>query len=545
MDTLLQDLRYGFRQLTRSKAVSLAAVVCIAIGVGANTTIFSVVDAVLLRPIPGVGDATGLVEMGRMHPDEDPMDTLSYPTWRDVIEGTRGSVEIGLWTFSPVSLSGEGDPEVALGYSVTPSYFSVLGLRPAAGRFFTEQEGRIEAAESLAVISHGLWQRRFAGADGVVGSTVRVNGTPATVIGVAPEGFSGHLSVIGGDVWVPLGMRASGLPDRETLSGRFNSFLLGIGRLAPGVSLESAQAAGSAAMANVVREFPRLEGTDVGIAPLGSLPAFVQFIATLFLSVLMVVVGLVLMIACINVAGMLLGRGVLRQREIAVRLAVGAGRGRVVRQLLTESLLLFACGGSLGVLGAVWTTRLLSAMNPPTPPPFEFTFDPGLDARVLGFSLVLTLLTGLLFGLGPALRTTRPDLVGALKDATGSGRRRTRLRGLLVASQVAMTVLLLVASGLFLRALVSARTIDPGFNPDGVITMSLDLDLHGYGIDEGKRFFRDLREELAATPGVQTSSVAALLPLGLPANISFGGVNVEGFEPPAGSSSWNGSLNIV
>jgi len=545
MDTLLQDLRSGFRQLSRTKALSVAAVLCIAIGVGANTTIFSVVNAILLRPIPGVSDSTGLLELGRSQPGEDPMDTLSYLTWRDIIAGTEDQVEIGLWTFAPLALSGDGEPEVVLGFSVTPSYFSVLGLEASRGRFFNQQEGRVEDAQPLAVISHGLWQRRYGGGDDVVGRTVRINGTLATIVGVAPEGFTGHLSVVGGDVWVPLGMRASGLTDQATLDGRFNNFVLAIGRLQPGATLESAQAAGAAVMTNLVAEYPRMEGMSVGMAPLGSLPGFIQFMATLFLSALMVVVGLVLMIACINVAGMLLSRGALRQREIAVRLAIGAGRGRVVRQLLTESLLLFALGGGLGVLAAFWATGLMAALNPPTPPPFVFTFDLALDQRVLAFSLLLTLGTGLIFGLGPALRTTRPDLVPALKDESMGGRRRSRLRGMLVAGQVAMTVLLLVAAGLFLRALVSARGIDPGFNPDGVTTMTLNLDLHGYDEQAGKRFFRELRAELAATPGVETSSVAAILPLGLPVNIGFGGVNVEGFEPPTDERAWDAGVNIV
>jgi predicted permease len=545
MDTFLQDLRFGVRQLGRAKVVFVAAVLCIAIGVGANTTIFSVVNAILLRPIPGVADSDGLVEMGRAQPGEPAMDTLSYPVWRDLIEGTRDELEIGVWTFAPLALSGDGEPEVVAGYSVTPSYFSVLGLQPARGRFFSQQEGRAETAESVAVISHGLWLRRYGGDDDIVGRTVRINGTPATVVGVAPEGFGGHLTVIRGDAWVPIGMRAPGLADAETLEGRFNNFLLGIGRLRPGVSLAAAQAAGSAVMSGLAEEFPQLETMGVGMAPLGALPGFVQSLVTLFLSALMVVVGLVLMIACVNVAGMLLSRGALRRREIAVRLALGAGRGRVVRQLLTENLLLFVVGGGIGVLGAYWATGLLSALNPPTPPPMVFSFDLAVDQRVLGFSLLLTLVTGVVFGLGPALRSTRPELVPALKDEATGGRRRTRVRALLVSGQVAMTVLLLVAAGLFLRALVNARSIDPGFNPDGVITMSIDLDLHGYDEDEGKRFFRDLRAELATIPGVEASSVAALLPLGLPSSISYGGVNVEGFEPPPNDSSWEANLNLI
>jgi len=545
MDTLLQDLRFGARQLTRTRALSAAAILCIAIGVAANTTIFSVVNTILLRPIPGVADSTGLLEVGRAQEGEPPGDTLSYPNWRDIIEATRDQVEIGLWTFVPLALSGDGEPEVVLGLSVTPSYFSVLGVQPERGRFFSEQNGAAETAEPVAVISHGLWQRRFGGADDVVGRPVRVNGTTATIVGVTPEGFGGHLSILGADAWVPLGMRASGLADQEMLQGRFNNFLLGIGRLRPDATLESAQAAGVAAMAAVAEEFPRLEGLSVGMAPLRSLPAFIQTVATIFLGALMVVVGLVLMIACINVAGMLLSRGALRQREIAVRLAIGAGRARLVRQLLTESLLLFVAGGGLGVLAAWWGTALLSALNAPTPPPFAFNFDFGLDLRVLGFALALTFLTGMIFGLGPALRATRPDLVPALKVEASGDRRRTRVRALLVAGQMAMTVLLLVAAGLFLRALVSARNIDPGFDPDGVITMSLDLELHGYDEEGGLRFLSDARSEIAALPGVEAVSAAALLPLGLPASMSFGGVNVEGFEPPVNESSWDADLNVV
>jgi predicted permease len=545
MDTILQDVRYGIRQLARNRALTAAAVLCIAIGVGANTTIFSVVNAVLLRPIPGVSDSAGLLEMGRAQAGENPMDTLSYPTWRDLIDGARDEVDIALWNPVAVSLSGVGETAVELGFVVTPSYFSVLGVQPAAGRFFTEDETPVAAAEPLIVISHGLWQRRYGSDGGVVGREVRLNGEPATIVGVAPRGFGGHLSVLNAGVWVPLGMRAPGLPTQEDLGGRNNSFLLGIGRLRPGVSIAAARAAGEAVMAGVVAEFPRLEGMNVGMTPLGSLPSFVQSLVSVFLAAMMVVVGLVLMIACINVAGMLLARGAARRKEIAVRQALGAGRNRLVRQLLTESLLLFVCGGVLGLLLSAWTTSLLAALRPPTPPPFVFSFDLAIDRAVLAFTSLLTLATGVLFGLGPALRSTRPDLVAALKDDRGAGHRRSRLRGALVTGQVAITVLLLIASGLFLRALISARNIDTGFDPNGVVTMSLDLELHGYNAESGLRFYQELGRRLEQTPGIEAASVAALLPLGLPSSIGFGGVNVEGVEPPPNDISWDADLNVV
>jgi len=545
MDTIVQDIRYGIRQFTRNRALAAAAVVCIAIGVGANTTIFSVVNAVLLRPIPGVSDGAGLLEMGRAQVGENLFDTLSYPIWRDVIEGTREQAEIGLWTPQALALSGDEEARVETGFLVTPGYFTVLGVEPALGRFFAEDEAALGDPASLAVISHGLWQRRYGADPGVVGRAVRVNGEPATIIGVASRGFGGHLSVLDADVWVPLGMRAPGLPTPEDLGGRGNHFLLGIGRLRPGVSLAAARAAGSAAMAGMREEFPRLEGMDVGMAPLGSLPGFIRTSVSVFLAALMVVVGLVLMIACINVAGMLQARGVARRKEIAVRLAMGAGRGRLVRQLLTEGLLLFACGGALGLLASAWATSLLGTLRPPTPPPFVFSFDLGIDRTVLAFTSILTLATGVLFGLGPALRSTRPELVRALKDDRGAGHRRSRLRGAMVAGQVAITVLLLIASGLFLRALISARNIDTGFDPDGVVTMSLDLDLHGYDGEAGLRFYRELRQRLERTPGIEAASVAALLPLGLPSSIGFGGVNVEGVEPPANDISWDADFNVV
>jgi predicted permease len=264
------------------------------------------------------------------------------------------------------------------------------------------------------------------------------------------------------------------------------------------------------------------------------------------MTVLMMVAGLVLMIACVNVAGVLLARSMTRLKETAVRQALGAGRGRLVRQHLTESLMLFALGGVAGLLLATWLASLLAAFDPPTPPPFNLTFDLSLDGRVLLFTLLVSLVTGLLFGLGPALRASRPDLVTALKDEVGGSTvRRPRTRGLLVAGQMALTLILLLCAGLLLRALNQAQAVDMGFNPDGVISMTVSLDLHGYDEGSGQEFYRAIRERLDGLGDVEVATLARLMPLGIPARVGFGGVNVEGFDPPPQGDSWDADVNVV
>ena len=543
MEALLQDIRYALRQLARSPVFLATALLCIAIGVGANTTIFSVFNALLLRPVPGIQAVHELVEVGR--DVGAAADSLPYPTWRDLQESAE-TVEIALYKSEAIAVSSGAEPEVVLGDIVTGNYFRVLGVAAAEGRFFAPGETSVADPQSVVVISHELFQRRFGADRAIVGSQIHVNSRSMTVIGVTSPGFRGHTPVLPVDIWVPLGLAVPGLPTQRQLSGEQNQFLVGVGRLASGRSAAEASAELNGLMAAMVSDRPFLEDTGVAVLPLENLPGFAHTVVQLFVSVLMVVVGLVLLIACINVAGMLMVRSSGRSREMAIRQALGAGRGRILRQLLTETILLFLIGGGLGVLASVWATRALTAFEPPSPRPFVVTFDLGLDERVLLFSLVLTFVTALIFGLGPALRTSWTSLVPSLKEARpGRSLRRSRLRSVLIAGQMAMTLLLLVGAGLFLRSLAKAQAIDPGFDPAGVEVVSFDLQLHGYAEDAGGPFYARLREAVAATPGVSAAGLTRLLPLGFPSTTSFGGVNVEGVAPPAGQSSYAAPLNIV
>jgi predicted permease len=546
MEILFRDIRHGLRQLRRSRGVTAVAVLCIALGVGANTAIFSLVNAMLLRPIAGVAEPGELVEVGRNSPPSTEMDTFSYPSFRELDAAAAGAVELAGWTFSSIALSGDGDPEVLLGMSVTADYFSVLGLEPTVGRFFSTEETPIPGSPALAVISHGLWERRFGRDAGIVGRSVRVNGQPTTVVGVAPRGFQGHLAVLHVDAWVPLGMAGAGLRSPETLRDWRSHMLLAIGRLASGVSLPAARASLAASYDQIAAEHPEVREESVGVEALGTVPTALSGGITFFMAVLMMVAGLVLLIACVNVAGVLLARSMSRLEETAIRQALGAGRGRLIRQHLTESVLLFALGGIAGVFLAAWLGSLLAAFDPPTPPPFNLTFDLGLDGRVLTFSLLITLFTGLLFGLWPALRSTHHDLVVALKDETGGGTaRRSRARGVLVAGQVMLTLVLLLSAGLLLRSLQEAQAVDMGFEPDGVVAMTMSLDLHGYDEESGRRFYRTLQERLSAMGDIEVASLARLMPLGMPARVGFGGVSVEGFDPPPHADSWDADVNVV
>jgi len=546
MESLIRDIRHGVRQLRSAPGITAVAVLCIALGVGANTAIFSLVNAILLRPIAGVTDPGELVEVGRNQPPSTEMDTFSYPSFRELDQAADGIVDLAGWTFSSIALSGENEPEVILGMSVTAEYFTVLGLEPARGRFFTAEETPIPGSPALAVISHGLWMRRFGGDPTILGRTLRINGEPAAVIGVAPPGFSGHLAVLSVDAWVPLGMTGAGLTSRDTLADWRSHMLLAIGRLAPGVSVPAARAALGSAYERIAAEHAEVREESVGVEALGTIPTALRGGITLFMAVLMMVAGLVLLIACVNVAGVLLARSMTRLKETAVRQALGAGRGRLIRQHLTESLLLFVLGGAAGLLLAAWLASLLAAFDPPTPPPFNLTFDLSLDGRVLFFTLLVTLMTGLLFGLGPALRASRPDLVTALKDEVGGGTvRRSRARGFLVAGQMALTLVLLLCAGLLLRALNEAQAVDMGFSPDGVVSMTVSLDLHGYEESSGQEFYRVIRERLDALGEVEVAALARLMPLGIPARVGFGGVNVEDFDPPPHGDSWDADVNVV
>jgi len=543
-DSFISDLRYATRRLAASPGFTLAAAMCVALGISANTAIFSLADALLLRPLPGVTDPGALLEVGRSQ-DGSGSDTFAFPTLTALSESTR-TVDLAGWTFTPLALGGDTAPEGLMGLLVTDNYFDVLEAPMQLGRGFAPGESGTVGSAPLIVISDRIWQNRYEADPEIVGREVRVNGVVATVIGVTAPGFAGSVAVIRADAWIPFGMTAGGFRDEDDLTGWRNNMILGVARLHEGESVATAGQELDGLMTALVAEHgDSLRGQGVVVHALGGLPVDLTGPVRLFMAVLMVVVAVVLAVACVSVAGMLLARSLARGREVAVRLALGARRSRLVRQLLTESALLVALGGVLGVVGGFVATRAIRAVDLPIPPPFNLALSPTVDLRVLGFALLATVAAGLFAGLGPALRASRPDLVRALKSDSGFDRSRLFGRRALIAVQVGMTVVLVVVAGLFLRALGQAGSIDVGFEPDGVYALGLDSDLTGLPPEAAAELLNQVVSSSRAVPGVDSATLADILPLGMPSNMGFGGLTVSGHEPPAGESAFAASVNII
>jgi len=529
--------------LLKTPGFTLVAVLSLAIGIGANTTIFSLVNGLLLRPLPGIARPQQLVDIHATD-QRSSYHTFSYPDYEYFRDHSQAFD--GLFAFGgvPLSLNAGAQPERAFGLLVSGNYFDVLGVRPAQGRFFTLEEDRTPSTHPVAVVSYGMWQGKFAADASLVGQTVALNGHTFTIIGIAPKDFRGTWVGLTPDVWVPLMMQREARPGGDQL-GRNTRWVQLSGRLKDGVAIGQAQSEMSALAAQIARAFPesnRDQGVDVQRA--STVPGEVRGMLVGFMSLLMGFVALVLLIACANVAGLLLARASARRKEIAIRMAMGASRSRIVRQLLTESVLLFLIGGALGVIAAFWATDLLQAFKPPAEAPLSFDFS--VDHRVLLFTLLVSLITGILFGLAPALATSKPDVVPALKAGTpGSvgASHRSRTRNLFVIAQVAVSLVLLVAAGLFLRSLQNASAINIGFRPENVQLVSFDLRTQGYDKTKGQGFYRQLVERVAALPGVEAVSLASMIPLN--GNTRMEGINVVGFEPPEGSSTFQIDVNTV
>ena len=542
LETCLQDARYALRLLRRSPLFAITAALSLAIGIGANTTIFSLVNALLVRPLPGLDQPARLVDVGRTQEGKG-FDTVSSPNYRDIRE--RASTLSGLYAYGvepqPMSLGGQGDAERIYGTVVTANYFTVLGTRPALGRLLVEADDRADAAHAVAVISHDLWARRFTADPAVIGQTIPVNGHPFMIVGVAPSGFQGT-TLLKADLWAPMSALSQAMPRIDTgiLKQRRSTWLVMGGRLQDGVSIAQASAELQAIGAQLEREYPEENrGKNYKAAASAIVPGQVTVIAG-FLGLLMAIVGLVLLIACVNVAGMLLARAVARRREIAVRVAIGAGRGRLVRQLLTETTILFMVGAIGGLLLTRWLTALLLAVLPQLPVPIGVEL--GVDWRVLSFAVLVSFVAALLSGLAPALQASRADLVPALKtEGLDGGPSRLRLRNAFVVGQVTMSLMLVIAAGLFLRALQHAADIQPGFDQSKVDVVSLDLSLAGYKAETAAPFVRDLLERTRALPGVESATAAVDLPLD-GGRMGFGALGVPGRTPPRGtefSADWN------
>jgi predicted permease len=526
MESLLADLRFALRTLRKRPGFTLVAVLSLALGIGANSIIFSLVNAMLLRT-PAVADPGRVVALftkDALNPALGLRPT-SHLNWKDYREQARSfSGILGYdWAGMSVVVSG-GEASIVVGQLVSENYFDLLGVRAARGRTFTPEEGGRPGGHPVAVLSYHFWQQQMGGDPAAVGRTLLLNGTPFTVVGVAPKDFTGIESAMQPELWVPMAMNRQIKRDPEFnwYEGRLarrGVFIWALGRLKPGVTVAAAQAEMTSLARHLQQEFPNdNKGRTVVLVPLGQATVQPQVRAGLVNGMLLLgsIVGLVLLIACANVANLLLVRASARRREIAIRLAQGARRGRLVRQLLTESLVLALLAGACGLLLVAWARRPLLAFLPALPFGVTASLDLGIDARVLGFTLAVSLATGLVFGLVPALQSSRPELVGDLKSQVAAARRGGRgmgLRGALVAGQVALSLLALVAAGLFLRSLAAAQKIDPGFDSRRLLSMSFDAGLYGLDQAHGEQLFERVRQGVRPLPGVAAMALAQFGPL--------------------------------
>ena len=521
IETLFQDLRYGARVLTKHKGFTVVAVLTLALGIGANTAIFSVVNAVLLKPLP-FPNSERLVTIRRVDPrGGNVLGLNSYPNFTDYRDRAQGLQHVAAYTDTYAWLGADNEPERIEEVYASSDLFDVLGLQPAMGRVFTAEEDK-PGARIVAVLSDGFWRRRFGSDPGVVGREIVLDGDKTTVLGVMPPGFDFPITQKASDVWVPLGSSAYG----ETLKNRRANNHAIIASLRPNVSIQQAQAELDAINNQLATQYPEANaGSGVRIADMQR--DLVGDVRPALL-VLLVSVGFVLMIACVNVANLLLARAATQVREIALRTALGASRGRVIRQMVTESLLLSTAGGGLGLVVAFCVMPLLIAINPGNIPRVS---EIHVDRRVLIFTLSVSILTGLFFGLVPALKVSRLDLNDMLKEggrSSAGSLGRTRMRTLLVVSEIALSLVLLVGAGLLIRSFVALLATPPGYDPSRVLTAILEVPPSEHTAPE--LFFQQVAERVRALPGVEAAGVTSLLPL-TPAdsNIEF---RIEGRPAP-------------
>ena len=528
MDRLKQDLIVAFRRLRQSPGFTAAAILTLALGIGANTTIFTAVNTLVFRPLP-VEKPSELVFLNTAGKIEIP--TMSYPNYRDFRDRNDVLAELMVYRISPISFSrGGGNNVRSWGYLVSGNYFDGLGVDALLGRVLHPDDDRKKGGHPVVVLGYGFWKKRFAGDAGVVGNTVKLNGLDYTIVGVTRPGFFGTEVIFTPDMFVPMAMEAQIEPGNDWLDrrGTENSFVMG--RLKPGVTKARAEAGLNVIAAQLGREFPKEnEGIKIVLSPPGMFGNFMRGTIVSFGAVLMGVAGMVLLIACVNLASLLLARASDRRREIAIRLALGANRSQLIRQLLTESLVLSIAGGVAGLLLATWLTELFAAWRPPIDIPVIPTL--AIDRSVVIFAGLVSMLTGLVFGLAPALQSTRSDMAPALKNEAPVERlRRWHLRDLLVTAQVALSVVLLIGSVLVVRSLQHALSLNLGFEPRNAAAVSVDLGLQGYDEIRGREFHRRLIEKVRALPGITSAALTGGLPLTM--NWNNSGVFIEGKPVP-------------
>lgn len=523
MDSLIKDIRYAVRSLKRPGFVAIA-MITLALGIGANTAIFSLVNTVLLRSLP-VDRPAEIVSVA-VRGKDDSMSAFSYPNYKDFRDKNDVLSGLLVYRFVPLSLSRSGVNERIWGYEVSGNYFDVLGVKAIKGRTFLPEEDRTPNSHPVIVLSYDSWQKRFGGDPNLVGRDVLINNHQFQVIGIAPEGFKGTEFVYSPELWIPAMMMEWAEPGSTWLDDRNSRNFFGVGRLKPGVTTGQAEASLNLLSQQLGKEYPDdNEGQSIKLDAPGFILPELRGAVVSFTWVLMAAVGLVLLVTCTNLAGLMLARATDRRKEIAIRLAMGANRFRLIRQLLTESVLLSLLGGAAGLLLALWIVKLLLALKPPID--FPLALDVSIDWRVLFFSLGVSIAAGVIFGLAPSLQATRPNLVRTLKDtAAQGGAARTRLRSVLVVAQIAISLVVLIAAGLVVRTLQQLQTMNPGFDPNNALTMSFDLGLQGYDEPRGQQFYNQLIERVRALPGVESAAISNYVPLSI--NYNSRNIFIEG-----------------
>lgn len=533
MENMIQDIRFGFRMLLKSPGFAIVAVIALALGIGANSAIFSVVNSLLLRPLP-YEKPEELVLLNHNYVKTNLKASVSpfgYTHYRD---NAKSFSNIAAFTGWAANLTGNGEPERLAGMSASTNFFQTLGAQAAQGRAFAKDEDQ-QGREKVVILSHQFWQRRFAGDPKLLNSTLTLNGEPYSVVGIMPPGFAyGREVGIVVDLWRPLAFGTDMLqPTRLT-----SEFLSVVARLKLGVSIQPAQAEMDTIASNLRQQYmPGADATNWGLllTPMGE---FIVGDIRPLLYLLLGAVGLVLLIACSNVANLLLARGATRQKEMAIRNSLGAGRGRIIRQLLVESMLLALIGGALGLALGYFGLKLLVAVNESMIPRAH---ELGLDPLVLAFTIGVSLLTGIIFGLLPALQVSRSDLHETLKEGgrSGTGTGRSRLRSALVVVEMALALVLLVGAGLLLKSFLRVQSVDPGFRPQNLLSMQIALPDTKYREPEKRViFYRDLLDRVKGLPGVIDIGASSVIPMA--GSNSSGSFQIEGRTTPQGQPSPHG-----
>ncbi len=552
------DLTFTLRSFRRSPLFTSVAIVSLALGIGANTAVFTLLNQVLLRfmPVKNPQQLVQLEEVGHFYGSNSGINALSYPLYRDLSQQNQVFSGMLCRRSVPFSLSFAGRSERTAGEIVSGTYFEVLGVQPALGRLFTAADDRTRGGAPFAVLGYDYWQNRFAGDPSIAGKEILVNNHKLTIIGVAAKRFAGMESLVTGNIYVPIMMAAQLTQEEKPFDDRGRRFLQVFARLKPGISAGEAKASLAPLFHRIIesevreerfahsspytrQQFLRLK---LDVTPGGAGQSMAKRFLEAPLWAMMAMVGLVLLIACANVANLIIARSGSRQKEIAVRLAIGASRWRIIRQLLLESLLLSLAGGVVGFSLSFWTIPLLGGIMPQMSPPIQLSNVP--DGRVLTFALLVSVLTAVVFGLFPALQATRPDLAPTLKDQANAvaGGGQTSWRKLLVCAQVSLSLLLLIGAGLFVGTLKNLKQLSPGFEVNNLLSFTVDPTLSGYQKDRAKLFYRQLDEKLSGLPGVRSVALSVVAPLSFDEWDST--VTVEGYVAKPGEDM-NPYMNYV